>query len=166
MEYIIPVEERKKGTHCFVAEASCNGMFGVPWNGDTIQPPDVRTFRFTPQLESSLYFQNNRYFKVESADLVVPNMVAWGLLWDFTTLTELIDTLPGNSALQNKALTVANAIMNTFRKNDPDSLQAARKHADEVFGEKWEEHGAAIYEQGPTEAQIWGIGHCHIDTAW
>ncbi|KAI9449033.1 glycosyl hydrolases family 38 N-terminal domain-containing protein [Lactarius psammicola] len=149
VEYIIPVEERKKGTHSFVAEASCNGMFGVPWNGDTIQPPD-----------------NNRYFQVASADLVVPNMPAWGLLWDFTVLRELISTLPGNSTLQNKALTVANAIMNTFRTNDSDSIPAARKLADEVFGEKWEERGAGIYEHGPDETQVWGIGHCHIDTAW
>ncbi|KAH8999594.1 glycoside hydrolase family 38 protein [Lactarius hatsudake] len=149
VEYIIPVEERKKGTHSFVAEASCNGMFGVPWNGDTIQPPD-----------------NNRFFQVASADLVVPNMPAWGLLWDFTVLRELISTLPGNSTLQNKALTVANAIMNTFRNNDPDSLPAARKLADEIFGEKWEERGAAIYEHGPEEKQVWGVGHCHIDTAW
>ena len=117
-------------------------------------------------LESSLRFQNNRYFKVASADLVVPNLPAWGLLWDFTALRNLISTLPGNSTLQNKALTVANAIMNTFRNNDPDSLTAARKLADEVFGDKWEERGAAIYEPRPAEAQVWGIGHCHIDTAW
>jgi alpha-mannosidase len=167
VEYIIPVEARKKGTHSFVAEATCNGMFGVPWNGDTIQPPDVRpSAPFSQHLESSLYFQNNRYFQVASADLVVPHLPAWGLLWDFTVLRELIGTLPGESMLQNKALTVANAIMNTFSKNDPDSIPAARKLADEVFGDKWEERGAAIYEQGPKEAQVWGIGHCHIDTAW
>ena len=41
VEYIIPPDARKSGTHSFVAEATCNGMFGVPWNGDTIQPPDV-----------------------------------------------------------------------------------------------------------------------------
>jgi hypothetical protein len=41
VEYIIPLDERKRGTHSFVAEATCNGMFGVPWNGDSIQPPDV-----------------------------------------------------------------------------------------------------------------------------
>lgn len=94
-------------------------------------------------------------------------MIAWGLLWDFTALRELIDTLPGNSTLQNKALTVANAIMNTFRKNDPDSLKDARKLADEVFGDKWEDRGAGIYEQqGSDVPQVWGIGHCHIDTAW
>ncbi|KAI0293181.1 glycosyl hydrolases family 38 N-terminal domain-containing protein [Multifurca ochricompacta] len=149
VEYIIPPEARKKGTHSFVAEASCNGMFGVPWNGDIIQPPDP-----------------NRNFQLASADLVVPNMPAWGLLWDFTALRELIGTLPGNSTLQNKALTVANAIMNAFYKNDPESIPAARKLADEVFGEKWEERGEGIYEIGPKEAQVWGIGHCHIDTAW
>ena len=55
-------------------------MFGVPWNGDTIQPPDM-----------------NRCFSLASADLVVPNMDAWGLLWDFQTLRELVDTLPGNT---------------------------------------------------------------------
>lgn len=42
VEYIIPPEAVQKGFHEFVIESSCNGMFGVPWNGDTIQPPDVR----------------------------------------------------------------------------------------------------------------------------
>ena len=166
VEYIIPLEARKKGTHSFVAEATCNGMFGVPWNGDTIQPPDVRSFIFSTPHETLTAFQPNRYFQLASADLVVPNMTAWGLLWDFTTLRELIETLPGNSTLQNKALTVANAIMNTFYNNDPESIPAARKLADEVFGENWEEHGVDIYKYGPEESQVWGIGHCHIDTAW
>jgi len=55
-------------------------MFGIPWNGDTIQPPDM-----------------NRYYQLDSADLVVPNMDAWHLLWDFETLKQLTDALPGNS---------------------------------------------------------------------
>ncbi len=46
VEYIIPLDARKSGTHSFVAEATCNGMFGVPWNGDSIQPPDVCLFTF------------------------------------------------------------------------------------------------------------------------
>jgi hypothetical protein len=80
VEYIIPPEARKEGVHEFIIESSCNGMFGVPWNGDTIQPPDM-----------------NRFFSLASADLVVPNMEAWGLLWDFQTLRELVDSLPGNT---------------------------------------------------------------------
>ena len=43
IEYIIPRSAVKAGKHEFVIESSCNGMFGVPWNGDTIAPPDVST---------------------------------------------------------------------------------------------------------------------------
>ncbi|KAF8900480.1 glycoside hydrolase family 38 protein [Gymnopilus junonius] len=149
VEYIIPQEAREQGVHEFIIESSCNGMFGVPWNGDTIQPPDM-----------------NRYFQLASADLVVPNMEAWGLLWDFQTLKEIIDTLPGNTPLQNQALAAANEIMNVFNKGDPSSISKARKVAEEVFGEGWEAKGAAIYDEGPKAENIWGIGHCHIDSAW
>ncbi|KAF8147680.1 glycoside hydrolase family 38 protein [Crassisporium funariophilum] len=149
VEYIIPEEAREQGVHEFVIESSCNGMFGVPMTGDTIDPPD-----------------QNRYFSLASADLVVPNMQAWGLLWDFQTLRELVDTLPGNTPLQNKALTVANEIMNVFNKGDPTAISRARKLAEEVFGEGWEQKGAAIYDEGPKKVNVWGIGHCHIDTAW
>ena len=41
VEYIIPRSAIKAGKHEIVIESSCNGMFGVPWNGDTIAPPDV-----------------------------------------------------------------------------------------------------------------------------
>ncbi|OBZ74598.1 Alpha-mannosidase [Grifola frondosa] len=149
VEYIIPGDAVKKGKHEFVIESSCNGMFGVPWNGDTIAPPDM-----------------NRYFQLASADLVVPNQEAWHLLWDFQTLREIADSLPGNTSLQNKALTVANEIMNVFQKDDVSSIARARKLAEEVFGEGWAAKNERIYEEGVKKGQIWGIGHCHIDTAW
>ncbi|KAI0799601.1 glycosyl hydrolases family 38 N-terminal domain-containing protein [Irpex lacteus] len=119
--------------HIIPREASsCNGMFGVPWNGDTIAPPDM-----------------NRYFSLASADLV-----------------EISETLPGNSGLQNKALVVANEIMNVFNNRDLTSITRARKLAEEVFGEHWDKKGERIYAEGPERPQIWGIGYCHIDTAW
>jgi alpha-mannosidase len=108
----------------------------------------------------------NRYFTLDSADLVVPNMDAWGLLWDFHTLRQLVDTVPGNTPLQNKALGVANEIMNVFRKGDIADVRRARLLAEEVFGERWESKGEKIYEEGQKKVNIWGIGHCHIDTAW
>ena len=46
----------KEGHYEIVFESSCHGMFGVPWNGDTIQPPVM-----------------NRFFSLASADLVVLN---------------------------------------------------------------------------------------------
>ncbi|KAF8228013.1 glycoside hydrolase family 38 protein [Tricholoma matsutake] len=149
VEYIIPAAACAQGRHDFVIESSCNGMFGVPWDGDTVSPPDM-----------------NRYFGLASADLVVPNQEAWGLLWDFTALSQLVETLPGNTPLQNKAIVVSNAIMNVFDKGDATAVRKARKLAEEVFGEGWEAKGASVYDEGPREAQIWGIGHCHIDTAW
>ncbi|RXW22273.1 hypothetical protein EST38_g3570 [Candolleomyces aberdarensis] len=149
VEHIIPHNAREEGVYEFVVESSCNGMFGVPWNGDTIAPPDM-----------------NRYFSLASADLVVPNQEAWRLLWDFEALKQLIDNVPGNTVLQNKALVAANEIMNVFGKGDTQGVKKARKLAEEVFGEGWEEKGADIYKDGPERPTVWGIGHCHIDSAW
>ncbi|KAI5117584.1 hypothetical protein M0805_004579 [Coniferiporia weirii] len=149
IDHIVPLTARKAGVYDIVIESSCNGMFGVPWNGDTIAPPDM-----------------NRFFALASADLVVPNEDAWRLLWDFTTLRELADTLPGNSALQNKAVLTANAIMNAFNAGDPGSIARARVIAEDVLGAGWATKGAGIYKVGPARADVWGIGHCHIDTAW
>ncbi|KAJ7113374.1 glycoside hydrolase family 38 protein [Mycena epipterygia] len=149
VEYIIPEASRKKGVHEIVIESSCNGMFGMAGGG--IGPPDP-----------------NRYFSLDMADLVVPNQEAWRLLWDFQTLRELVDTLPGNTPLQNKALVTANAIMNAFSAADPASIARARRIAEGVFGAGWEEKGAKIYEEEEVGGRslVWGIGHCHIDTAW
>lgn len=149
VDHIIPVEARKAGVYELVIESSCNGMFGVPTGGDTIAPPDM-----------------NRRFTLASADLVVPNEEAWRLLWDFTTLREIAGSLPGNTSLQNRAIVTANAIMNEFDSHDPSSIQRARKIAEQVFGENWQEKGADIYYGNPSDADIKGIGHCHIDTAW
>ncbi|KAF9228240.1 glycoside hydrolase family 38 protein [Gyrodon lividus] len=149
VEHIIPRQAIQRGTYEVVIESSCNGMFGVPWNGDTIAPPDM-----------------NRYFKLASADLVVPNQDAWQLMWDFNTLRELVDTLAGNTALQNKALVTANAIMNAFKTGDPENIKQMREIAEEVFGKDWQAKGAEIYNEGPKKAQIVGISYCHIDTAW
>ncbi|EPQ55548.1 glycoside hydrolase family 38 protein [Gloeophyllum trabeum ATCC 11539] len=149
VDYIIPRDTVKKGKLDFIIESSCNGMFGVPWNGDTIAPPDM-----------------NRYFQLASADLVVPNEEAWRLMADFTTLREIVDTVPGNTPLQNQALTVANEIMNIFDKGEPNTVEEGRKAAEKVFGERWDKKGEKIYEEGPERPLVWGIGHCHIDTAW
>lgn len=61
------------------------------------------------------------------------------------------------SRLQNKALVVANEIMNTFRSGDASDIRRCRKLAETVFGENWQDKGEAIYE-GDKQAQIWGIG--------
>ncbi|KAG9009030.1 Glycoside hydrolase, 38 vacuolar alpha mannosidase [Tulasnella sp. 427] len=149
VDFIIPKDARHKGELDIVIEVSCNEMFGVSGIG----APDP-----------------NRYFNLSSADLVVPNEEAWRLMWDFTTLRELVDDLPGNSILQNLCLVTANKIMNTFDIHDPErTIKECRKIAEDVFGEGWEAKGADIYKEGlgkGKKAQVWGIGNCHIDTAW
>jgi len=104
--------------------------------------------------------------QLASADLVVPNMPAWHLMWDFNTLKQIVDSVPGNTELQNKALRVANEMMNAFDNTDPESIGRARKVAEQVFGEGWAEKEGAIYKEGEKRERIYGIGHCHIDTAW
>ncbi|KAI6046633.1 glycoside hydrolase family 38 protein [Pisolithus marmoratus] len=149
VEHIIPREAVLRGTYEVVIESSCNGMFGVPWNGDAIAPPDM-----------------NRYFRLDSADLVVPNQEAWRLMWDFNALRELVDTLPGNSPLQNQALVTANAIMNAFTTGDDENIKQMRTIAEDIFGKGWEAKGPGIYDEGAKRAQVIGISYCHIDTAW
>ena len=109
----------------------------------------------------------NRYFSLASADLVVPNQDAWNLLLDFQTLRQISDALPGNTPIQNKALVAANKIINVFDHKHPSTVIECRKIAEGVFGEGWQEKGEKIYEEGiHKESLVWGIGHCHIDTAW
>ena len=83
-------------------------------------------------------------------------------MWDFNTLREIVDTLPGNSPLQNKALVTANAIMNAFKAGDPENIKQMQGIAEDVFGKSWQEKGAAIYQEGPEKAQVVGISYCHI----
>ena len=104
-------------------------MFDISWSSDTIQPPDVRSFVFLHYPETLTSCTANRCFQLASAD------PAWGLLRDFTTLRELIDTLPGNSmpSKQSAHRSKRDYIINTFWKNDLESIPATCKLADEVF---------------------------------
>lgn len=83
-------------------------------------------------------------------------------MWDFTTLRELADNLPGNSPLQNKAIVTANAIMNAFKTGDAENIQEMRVIAEDVFGKGWYAKGEDIYKEGPEKAQVVGISYCHI----
>ncbi|KAL8280086.1 hypothetical protein RQP46_007416 [Phenoliferia psychrophenolica] len=135
-------------TYKYYIEVSCNGMFGNG-AGEVNNPPD-----------------NNRFFRLASADLVVPNMDAWRLLWDFRTLKDIASQLPDNSPLGTKCMETANQIMNVFKHDDLSTIKVARKLAEKVFGKGWEKLGAGIYKGDPSDSFTWGVGNCHIDTAW
>ncbi|WWC72433.1 uncharacterized protein I206_106395 [Kwoniella pini CBS 10737] len=146
VEFIIPQSDRDAGVSHFYIEGSCNGMFGI----DDMDPPNP-----------------NRYYRLNSADLVVPNMEAWRLLWDFNAIHQVYNTLPDDSPLSKHSMYVANEIMNTFKRGSLESVTKARKLAQEILGKEWEKEIAkdsknAVEQKGT----LWGVGHCHIDTAW
>ncbi|CAO1631926.1 unnamed protein product [Sympodiomycopsis kandeliae] len=133
----------------FYAEISCNGMFGVESDASGDPDPD-------------------RFFVLNSADIVVKRPQAWRLLWDWDILRGCVQQMPKDSVLQNKALWTCNQIMNTFRKNDLSTIDRCRQIAQEILGKDWEESGADIYkhkdDHGPPA--LFSVGHTHIDTAW
>lgn len=83
-------------------------------------------------------------------------------MWDFNTLREIVDSLPGNTSLQNKALVTANAIMNAFKTGDSENIKQMREIAEDVFGKGWQAKGPNIYQEGPEKAKVVGISYCHI----
>ncbi|GAA6045569.1 hypothetical protein NBRC10513_004988 [Rhodotorula toruloides] len=150
VEWLVPREKWKTGLKIYI-EVSNNAMFG---NGstETNAPPDM-----------------NRYYRLNSADLVVPRMEAWRLLWDFRVIKDLARSLPDRSPLGAKCLEVGNAIMNTFNPSDLSTLSTCRALAAPLFGgEEWTREGgeAKVYEKGRESVTSWAIGNCHIDTAW
>jgi alpha-mannosidase len=130
---------------------TCNGLFGVPAGAGGDPDP-------------------NRFFELVAADVVVKRREAWHLLWDFNLLKGCVRELPKTSVLQNKALWVANKIMDTFRINDLSTIAKCRKIAEEVLGKGWSEKGPKLYEEGEVfnkdDYKLWAIGHTHIDSAW
>jgi alpha-mannosidase len=139
VEFIIPPLARKAGMAHYYIESSCNAMFGQ--NG--MDPPD-----------------QNKYYRLNSADLVVPNMDAWRLMWDFDCLRQLVDNLPDDCHLHMKAQWVANEIMNVFQTGSLESVRKAREVAEMVLGEDWEVAGKKESEEaGKQRGTLWGIGH-------
>jgi alpha-mannosidase len=52
--------------------------------------------------------------------------------------------------------------MNAFRTGDESDIRRCRDIASTVFGAGWEKKGSGIYDEGTKDAEVWGIGHCHI----
>jgi alpha-mannosidase len=102
-------------------------------------------------------------YRLNSADLTAPNLQAWALMYDFEALHQLSQHLPSDSVLANKALYVANEIMNVFREGDVASLEPCRKVAEQVLGKGWEAKVDNEAKDGTKQAgTLWGIGHWSV----
>nr|XP_019002605.1 uncharacterized protein I203_05090 [Kwoniella mangroviensis CBS 8507]OCF66066.1 hypothetical protein I203_05090 [Kwoniella mangroviensis CBS 8507] len=161
IEHIIPREAVENGHYQCIIEISINGMFGLGLNGFRHQQPDM-----------------NVYFQLAVADIVLIRSEARALQIDFQILSQ-IGTHPDSegSSLSQRALRASNGIMNTFRRTDGDDhngsldnvIRRCREIGWDVLGPLDEQGVGKLTTRSDTsqkDARIWGIGHCHIDTAW
>jgi len=147
-EWGLPSDWIKDGKgHIFYVETSCNGMFGNADPHDNIQPPHP-----------------DRYFLLKCADLVLPNEDARALRHDFTVIADCARNLPDTSWHKQRALEVANAIIDAFDEADPSCVKTCRKIAGKFLGSNI--NSAKVFRDSHQQVLITGIGHCHIDTAW
>lgn len=142
----IPKEYKKTGKQLFYIEVACNGMFG---NGDGGHPDP------------------NRYFRLNRAHLVLPNMEARRLYWDFWILGDAAREFPGNLWQKHQALDVCNSIMNVFDPNDIKTIAKGRELATKLLGDDVDSE--EVFEKFSTSDKridVFAVGNCHIDTAW
>lgn len=149
-EFILPEAWSDGEEHTFYIEMACNGMFGNG-NGSANAPPD-----------------ENRYFRLNKADLVLPNLEARALRYDFWIIGDAARELSGESWQKYKAREVCNRIMNTFDANDVKTISKCREIAQEYIGKHVDSDKVYHDKTAPANGKIdvFGIGHCHIDTAW
>lgn len=146
VEWILPDSFRDGKEHTIYIEMACNGMFGNAPGGDSIQPPDP-----------------NKYYQLGRAEIVAVNKDARQLFIDMWIIGDAAREFPQDSWEQHKALKVATDIIDAFELGNKNSLKKCRRIAQEYLGDKVDSD--KVYESG-REPQVYGIGHCHIDTCW
>ncbi|KAI1367355.1 glycosyl hydrolase family 38 domain-containing protein [Xylaria arbuscula] len=146
VEWILPDSFRDGKEHTIYIEMACNSMFGNPAGGDTIQPPDP-----------------NKYFQLVKADICAVNMDSRQLWIDTWIIGDAAREFPEDSWEQHQALTVVTEIIESFVLGDPSSIKKGREIAHKYIGSNIDT--AKVYDSG-TKPQVFGIGHCHIDTCW
>lgn len=139
----LPERFKKKGKQLFYLEIACNGMFG---NGDGGNPDP------------------NRSFRLNRCDLLLPDVEARKLFWDFWIIGDAAREL-GLGPQKYQAASVATRIMDTFDANDRKSISKCRKIAKTFLGPDIDSD--AVYHTNPLNIiDVHAVGNCHIDTAW
>ncbi|KAI9669415.1 MAG: Glycoside hydrolase, 38 vacuolar alpha mannosidase [Alyxoria varia] len=146
--WVLPKSFRDGKEHTFYIEMSCNAMFGNGKNGETIAPPSP-----------------DKYFILNTADIVAVNLEARALYFDFWEIGDAAREFPEDSWEEHAALQVCNSIMDTFiaGEGSQDSVSEGRKIAQKYIGSKV--NSSEVYDE-PEHAIVSAIGHCHIDTCW
>ncbi|KAI1176742.1 glycosyl hydrolase family 38 domain-containing protein [Nemania sp. FL0916] len=146
VEWILPDSFRDGEEHTIYIEMACNSMFGNPAGNDTIQPPDP-----------------NKYFQLVKASICAVNMDARQLWIDTWIIGDAAREFPEDSWEQHEALVTVTDMINAYVLGNPDSIKKSREIAHRYIGANVD--SAKVYGTN-TEPQVFGIGHCHIDTCW
>ncbi|CCF56761.1 hypothetical protein KAFR_0B04640 [Kazachstania africana CBS 2517] len=146
-EYLLP--KNNTGEYLFYIEAGNNGMFGCG-AGSTINPPD-----------------ENRYFHLDTVDIVWPDWEARALYFDFWMLSDAARELPGDTWQKHRARHVANKVMDLFDINNRSSVAECRELIKSEYFDEYADTAEVFYKGDSQQlASVYGIGNCHIDTAW
>jgi len=148
-DFILPQEWTDGEEHLFYMEMSCNGMFGLG-TPTSISPPD-----------------ENRYFVLNRADLVLPNVEARALKMDYVIITDGAREFSGDSWQKYRARQIGTEIIEAFDRDDVKSIAKCRKIATKFLGEHVDSDQVFHDSNGAlNKIDVYAIGHCHIDTAW
>ncbi|CAI5759342.1 unnamed protein product [Candida verbasci] len=142
--FSLPEQYRITKPQVFFIEVACNGMFGNGAEGE----PDP-----------------NRYFRLNKAHLVVPNLEARRLFYDFWIIGDAAREFPNGAWQKYQAADVANRIMNVFDPENVNSIKDCRKLAQQILGS--DINSDEVFNKNPfPRIDVFGVGNCHIDTAW
>ncbi|ODV93429.1 hypothetical protein PACTADRAFT_52017 [Pachysolen tannophilus NRRL Y-2460] len=138
-EFILPESWYIDGEeHVFYLEMACNGMSGGVNGGSR--------------------------FSLSKADLVLPNVEARALHYDFWILSDAARELSATSWQKHKARNLCNEIMNAFDPNDEATINKCRFLAKSFLGKDID--SAKVYDKKVKKIDVYAVGNCHIDTAW
>jgi alpha-mannosidase len=147
-EWILPKSFQDGKEHAFYIEMACNAMFGNAPGGDSIQPPDP-----------------NKTYRLSTAEIVSINLDARALRFDFWFISDASREFPQDCKEAHVAQQICNDIMDTFiaGNGSKKAIKECRKIAQKFIGDKVD--SADVYASNK-DPDIYGIGHCHIDTCW
>ena len=147
VEWVLEGKYRDGESHTFYIEMACNGMFGNPPGGDSIQPPDP-----------------NKYFELTQCEIVAVNLEARALYIDFWILADAAREFSEDSWEEHEALQLANKIMDCYIAGDGSQqcILECRKIASQYLGDT---NSSKVYDN-KEDVLVYAVGNCHIDTCW
>ncbi|KAI9105902.1 glycosyl hydrolases family 38 N-terminal domain-containing protein [Phlyctochytrium arcticum] len=154
--------EKAKGgeTIKLYIETACNGMFGAGRGNDPLPSTSSTTSIELNSPGGGLINppDENRYYRLATASILVPFRPAVELHYQLQTLLGMMTELEAESQASCDALYTANQMVNTVVYDDQQSVVRAAEIGREFFKKR--------LNTGYEQHVITAIGNCHIDTAW